>query len=556
VRVPMRLLLASAAGLALATSLTVAAAPVGAANLTPQTRAGATAIVAGTGHAVARSVTVRSSARITGAADSAGLPGPLGQDGLPAGSNLPASASSSGRTRPASAPQARAGTAAGPNAGQPARAAESGMRSAMTAVSSPQVGFRGISEGSSDCTNCQTPDVSAAVSSTQIAETVNLSLQVYSKSGTTLCTEGLSDLLGAYTALSRPRIQYDNANKRFSLIIDSVPQSSSDVPIQYLATSQADDACGAWWVYSMVFTGSSFYPFGATLDYPYLGQDSTSILSSTNNYDFGGTYIGSAAYAMPKSAAYSGTGFDFTTYSVAFSTAPVTVAGIPTFTTTSTYWLASVPGTGYDLYVMPTNPAGTISLQAVIKATFSAPSRQVNQPGTSQTLDPLDGRIESAPVQDGNYVWFTHGVDDSGYPTVRYGAIDVKTDQAITADAFHGNGSDDFNPSIGVTDAGSNTNYIWVNWAYTDKSAGVPVSDTVVGIAPGQGVPNEIGADLTLVTGSSTSSISTFGGYSSTEVDPAALNSSCPAGLTALTSQEYFTSTGSWTTQLARTTFC
>ena len=98
-RIPMRLLLASAAGLALAASLTVAAAPVGAANLTPQTRAGATAVVAGAGHAVARSVTVHSSARITSAADSAGLPAPLGQDGLPAGSNLPASASSSARTR-------------------------------------------------------------------------------------------------------------------------------------------------------------------------------------------------------------------------------------------------------------------------------------------------------------------------------------------------------------------------------------------------------------------------------------------------------------------------
>ena len=71
-RIPMRLLLASAAGLALAASLTVAAAPVGAANLTPQTRAGATATVAGTGHAVARSVSVHSSARISSAADSAG----------------------------------------------------------------------------------------------------------------------------------------------------------------------------------------------------------------------------------------------------------------------------------------------------------------------------------------------------------------------------------------------------------------------------------------------------------------------------------------------------
>ncbi len=572
-RVHMRLVLASAAGLAVAASLTATATPAGAAKLTPGARAGAAAVVAGTGHAVAHSVTVHNSAAGPSAAASAALPGPLGRTGAPAGSALPVRPSSGARPGPASPAQASpaqasAATAAGPNAGQPASAAAArprpvgvaapGTRSALAADASPQVvGFHGLSEGNSGCPTCLTPDVSAAISSTQTAETVNLSLQVYNKtSGAVLCTENLSDLLGAYTALSRPRIQYDNANKRFSLVVDSVPQSSSDVPIQYLAASQADDACGAWWVYSTIFTGSSLYPFGATMDYPYLGQDKTSILSSTNNYAYGGAYLGSAAFAMPKSAAYSGAGFSFTTYSVAFSTAPVTVAGIPTFTTTNTYWLAAVPGTGYDLYVMPTNPAGAITLQAVIRASFSAPTRRVNQPGTAQTLDPLDGRIQSAPVQDGNFVWFANDVNDSGYPTVRYGAIGVKTNQATTAEAYHGAGSDDFNPSIAVTDAGGGTNYIWVNWAYTDTPAGTPVSDTVAGVAPGEGVPNEVDADLTLVTGSSTSSISTFGGYSSAEVDPAALNSSCPAGLTALTAQEYFTSTGSWTTQLARTTFC
>jgi hypothetical protein len=231
------------------------------------------------------------------------------------------------------------------------------------------------------------------------------------------------------------------------------------------------------------------------------------------------------------------------------------VAGIPTYSTTKTYWLASVPGTGYDLYVMPTSPAGAITLKAVIKAPFTAPVRQVNQPGTSQTLNPLDGRIQSSPVQDGSYVWFTNDVNDSGYPTVLYGAIDVATNQAETALAYHGSGSDDFNPSITVTDAGDNTDYIWLNWAYTVTSAGIPVSDTAAGIAPGDGVPTVADADLTLVTGSSTSAISTFGGYSSAEIDPAG-TSSCPAGLTALTAQEYFTSSGTWTTQLARTTFC
>lgn len=567
--------LAGAASLSLIFGLTIAApasaAPASAAA-GPRPGAIGTAVISGRARAVARSVSIASISRAKARSEVAAGParGPLGRDGGLAGSDLPARPGSAGGRRPTGtrptgtrpAGQAAAGPNAGPETGPAARAGVSALpRSAVSpafthATSSSPSDFRGITEGSSDCTACATPDASAAVNGSEFAETTNSVLQVFSKStAATMCSVSLSSLLGAVSGLSHPRIQYDSAYKRFSLVADSVPGSAYDVPVQYLAASQGDDACGAWWVYSIVFSGNSMYPLGATLDYPSLGQDSTSILSSTNNYTYGGSYLGSSAYAMSKSAAYSGAGFNVTTYSVAFSTEPVTVAGIPTYSTTKTYWLAAVPGTGYDLYSMPTSPAGAITLKATIKAPFSAPTRQVNQPGTSETLNPLDGRIQSSPVQDGSYVWFANDVNDGGYPTVQYGAIDVATSQAETALAYHGGGSDDFNPSITVTDAGDNTDYIWLNWAYTDSSAGIPVSDTAAGIAPGDGVPTEAGVDLTLVTGSSTSVISTFGGYSSAEIDPAG-TSSCPAGLTALTAQEYFTSSGTWTTQLARTTFC
>jgi hypothetical protein len=397
--------------------------------------------------------------------------------------------------------------------------------------------------------------VTAAVSATQIAETVNLSLQVFGKSGGVLCTQSLSTLLGALGWLTEPRIQYDNAAKRFSLVIASLPSTSSDVPVFYLAASQADDACGAWWIYSIVFSGTQ-YPLGGQLNYPYLGQDSTSLLASTNNYTFGSSYLGTGAFAMPKSVAYAGNSFNITTYSVDFSTATATVAGIPILSTTTTYWLAAVPGTGFDLFSMPTSPAGAISLVGTVSDAFSAPSRRVRQPGTSDTLNPLDGRIPSSVAQNGNFVWFANDVDFDGFPTVLYGAINVTSGQISTGLAYHGNGSDDFNPSIGVSRQGSSTVAIWVNWAYTVPSAGVPVSATINGVAPGNGVPNLIGTDLTLATGTSTTSITTFGAYSSVEVDPVASSSSCPAGLTALSAQEYFTSASQWGTLLARTSFC
>jgi len=506
--------------------------------------------VAGTGTATARSVQV-ASASISRQDLAAGAPGPiLGRNGKPAG---PAAAAASGTSRPASAgATARSRGLSATLSPLAARPAASASAAATTPGSDPS--FTGATEANSTGSG-PTPYASGAVNATQIAETVNLSLQVFSKSGASLCSESLASLLGALGGLSEPRIQYDNAAKRFSLVVTSLPSTSSDVPVFYLATSQADTACGAWWVYTVILTGSQ-YPLGAQLNYPYLGQDSASLLSSTNNYTFGNSYLGSGAFAMPKSAAYSGNPFNVTTYSVDFSTAPPTVAGIPTFSTTTTYWLAAVPGTGYDLFSMPTNPAGAISLVGTVRAAFNPPSRQVRQPGTSNTLNPLDGRIQSAVAQDGTLVWFTNDVDDDGYPTPQYGAINVSTGSISHALAFHGGGSDDFNPSIGVSDRGNGTAAVWVNWAYTVPSAGVPVSATINGLAPGQGVQELAGSDLTLATGTSATSTTTFGAYSSVEIDPVASSSSCPAGLTALSAQEYFSSASQWATVLAETSFC
>jgi hypothetical protein len=507
----------------------------------PAMAASAAVPVAGTGTATAHSVKVQS-ATLSPRALTAAAPAPvLGKDGKPAGSNLPSIGGVSTRPAPAGV-----------------SAQSGGLKSAAagTAAASPlsDPSFGGASEGNSGSTS-PTPYATAAVNATQIAETVNLSLQVFSKTGATVCTESLATLFGALGGLTEPRIQYDNVAKRYSLVIASMPSTSSDVPVFYLATSQADTACGAWWIYTIILSGNQ-YPLGGQLNYPYLGQDSTSLLASTNNFTFGNSYRGTGAFAMPKSVAYTGNPFNITTYSVDFSTAPPTVAGIPIQSTTTTYWLAAVPGTGFDVFSMPTSPAGAISFVGTVGAAFSPPSRRVQQPGTSNTLDPLDGRISSSVVQDGHTVWFANVVDDAGLPTVLYGAINAINGNINAALAYHGTGSYDFNPSIGVSPQSGGTDAVWVNWAYTNPSAGIPVSATINGADPGNGVPNLIGSDLTLKTGTSTTSITTFGAYSSVEIDPVASSSSCPAGLTALSAQEYFTSSSQWATELARTSFC
>jgi len=552
-------------GLALVVSAAFLAGSAGLASAAqPGSASRATATTASGGVATARSVNLRALAAGRQIPAHAGAVGTLGLDGRPAGAGLPARRSHGYKV----APRAPGSRPPGPNSARRARSAASarttaGLRPAATHRAVPRTppttvnaNFSGVSQATSNCGGCQPPDPNAAVGLTQIAEAVNLRLEVYSKTGAVQCGIGLNTFLGTTSALSDPRVQYDSLYNRFSMVVTVVPTPGA-TPALYVLASQTASACGSWWVYRMSFFGSS-YPAGTLLDYPYLGQDRVSLLFSSNNFCCAATfhYINSAAFSISKARVYSGAGVGFSSYRVAFSTAPVTVSGIPIAPTSNTYFLASVPGYGYDLYRMTTGPNNPIVLQAAISSPFIAPTRRVNQPGTTQTLDPLDGRIPWAPIQSQNFLWFAHGMDLSGYPAIRYGAIGVLSNSAFVATAFHSATSDDFNPSIGVADAGSNAIYAWVNWAYTDTPRFVSTSDTINGVLPGAGVPNLIGTDRTLVTGFRTSSNFRFGDFSSVEVDPTAATGSCPAGRTAVTNQEYFTANGQWATRVARLSFC
>jgi hypothetical protein len=408
--------------------------------------------------------------------------------------------------------------------------------------------FDGINQAAG-CGGCQPPDVNAAVGATQIVETVNLRLQVMTKTGGTLCSFGLNSFLGTSDSLSDPRVQYDNVNDRFSFSITVVPASGTAVPAIWVAASTSGNACAGWFVFRVTFSGGSF-PAGTLLDYPILGQDRNALLIGTDN--FTPTSENFTVFGIPKSAVYSGAGFSFSAFNTASLSAPVSNGGIPMISTAFSYFLSAVPGTGYRLYRLTNSggPGATLTLQATISSPFSAPTRRINQPGTTATLDPLDGRIVWSPVNDGNFIWFAHGIDVAGFPTIRYGAIGIASNSATVAIAFRSGTSDDFNPSVGVGNAPGGGNFIYLNWAYTDTANGVATSDTVDSVAPGAGVPNLIGTGAVLVNGASTTEFR-FGDYSSSTIDPTVASGSC-----ALVAQQYFAAGGAWNTRIARVGSC
>ena len=206
----------------------------------------------------------------------------------------------------------------------------------------------------------------------------------------------------------------------------------------------------------------------------------------------------------------------FSTFKVDSLTAPVTNAGQPMVSSPFSFFLAAVPGTGYRLYIL-TNVVDTL-FQATIRSPFNAPTRKANQPGTTSTVDSSDGNILASPYYDGTSIWFTHVIDVLGFPTVRYGAINLTNNGKVVdaAVAFHSATSDDFNPSLAVGLNPSGTS-VYLNWAFTDAPAGTATSAVVDTLPAGQPIANLIGTGAVYAVGSTTTQ-TRFGDFSSVAI--------------------------------------
>jgi hypothetical protein len=415
------------------------------------------------------------------------------------------------------------------------------------------------------------PDPNAAASPTQIVEVVNNRLQVYTRGGAPAgCPADLNAFFGQQPgeSLFDPRVIYDNVSGRFTVIIavKSPPPPTGphlpDVTLLRIAHSAAGDACGLWTEYSVLGEASvTGIAEGTFIDQPAIGQDRGAFLFAGENFTNGDTFISDVVFSYPKPCAYSDTcTTDFQVFRPVHYATPVSSGGTPMITTAHSYFVATAPGVGYELYRMDNsgNTNATIfTLQATIASAQSVvpPARDAAQPGTSKPID-LDARtpgnstrITSPPTYDGTRIWFTHQASVSNHPAVRYGAINPDSNTVATNVAFHSASSDDFNPSIVVGINGASRT-IFLNWAYTDVAGGIPVSPAVaaVTIAAADPPPALNGKDTRLIAGGITND-NRFGDYSSTVIDPAN-----PAQVCAVTAQEYFdgATNGKWATRISR----
>ncbi len=483
------------------------------------------------------------------------VPGPLRKNGTPTWKTTP---SSSAPTSAQKVPYR-----AGPDVNGSVRSGSTGPL--VTPPTHIHKNFDGTNLANSSC-GCQPPDPNAAAGGSQTVEATNLSLAVYSKTGSPpslLKRTPLSTFLADSRPLSDPRITYDTIWKRWALVAIPIPTSTTSTPGLDLAVSKTAKATGGWWVYHLTFSGGAF-PAGTLLDYPMLGQQQDAYAIGSNNFRLtssGFSYIGSTVFAVSKARVYNGLGISFPAFGVAFSTHPGVTGNVPMDSDGNEYLLAADPGNNRLILYKMTDPATPNTTAVTLLGTPScgscgAPTRGAHQPGGKPDIDALDGRIDAAPVVANGFLWFAHGINISGFPGIQYGAVSLSGASATVANAFHGSTSDDINPSIGAFPLSGGTDFIYLNWAYTDASNGIPVTDVVSGVSPGEGVPNLIGVDTQLVRGG-TSNETRFGDFSSVSIAPYADHTGCGIGRTAYVAQEYFNpSSGDWATRIADVGFC
>jgi hypothetical protein len=409
--------------------------------------------------------------------------------------------------------------------------------------------FDGVTQEGCDSCKGAPPDPNAAAGAGKIVEVVNDLIQVTNRQGAVECGPmTLQKLLHNTTdSLTDPRVQFDDVNQKFSFSVTVSNPAATDTPAIFVAATETDDPCGNWFVFPLTFHGNA-YPTGDFLDFPMLGQDTHALLLSLrtclrgkNCLDPGGAIF--TVFALPKALVYTNQHVEFNSFQVDSLTAPVTNAGNPMIASTVSFFLAAVPGTGYKLYrITNSGGNGAVMTKTTISAPFSKPSRRVNQPGTTSTIDPSDGNIVSFPYFDGTRIWFSHDADDDGFPTVLYGFVDTTKNAVERTFAFHSGSSDDFNSSlaVGFTPRGET---VYMNWAFTDTLAGKATTAVFAAGDANKPLVTIAGAGTPFTSGGGVTSQTRFGDFSSVSVDPSV--SGC-----AFATQQYFATDGNWKTRV------
>lgn len=410
------------------------------------------------------------------------------------------------------------------------------------------------------------PDSSGAISPTGIVVPVNLTYNVYSRTGTLQQTTTFAALLGTADKLRTPRVLYDTAWGRWVFSASDLSSGS-----EWLAISATSDAKGAYWIYHLDMS----LPAGDVCDYGMLGMTQDAILFTCNHFNSSAVFQRALAFAGPKAKLYNGLPWGGAVLFPAPTASGTLAPPIVQNSSASAYFIGS------DLTNNPNAGDGTIDvykgtnlsnegdasyvLQAQIPAHQLGVPRNANQLNTTLQLNTGDGRFQWPSTQyaqssDGHTVlWNVKTGDCAGFPCVYYYEIDTITNTILQSSSiFQSATSDDFNGSIAVN---SNDEAI-VTWTSTDTHNGQNAMVIFSGRDSTDGLGDHIGPGTVLtgsnyhLTGNTKNGVELWGSYSSVALDPYNATFCGGPNRRAAIVNEYIRGVSTWGVKVGIVGFC
>ena len=407
------------------------------------------------------------------------------------------------------------------------------------------------------------PDTNGDVGPNHYIQTVNTSIGMYSKTGAQLAAftfDTFFDGTGTPCDASNqgdPVVLYDNPSGRWIITDFAWSNFVSGPYYECIAVSKTGDpVAGGWWLYGFRADDAT-HPW--LNDYPKLGVWADGIYMSANMFDIltssgSATYKGVRVWALNREDMVSGAPLRSVRFDLGTSFASLLPSnlrgalppsGSPDFfgsiTAPSTFrlWKFHVdwPVTSNSTFTGPTN---------ITVASFSIPSGNVPQGGSSETLDTLGDRLmmqlQYRNLGGTEALWANHTVASGGVTGVRW--YEIRNPNGSPTVQQQGTYQPD-------------TNYRWMGSLAVDSQGNMAVGYSVSSssIFPQIRYAGRLAADpagqlsqgeTTLIagTGSQSGGFNRWGDYSAMTVDP---TDDCTFWYTT----EYYETTGNnWQTRI------
>jgi hypothetical protein len=289
------------------------------------------------------------------------------------------------------------------------------------------------------------PDTNGAIGPNSYVEIINLKLAIYSRTGASISSANLSTLTGhSQFNLSDPMVLWDPNTQRFYYNVwDSVNQTMA---YGFSKSSSPSAIPSSFCNYTAAFG----YASTELPDYPKLGQSSTFLMIGVNHYPSSSALRADRSDLLwidkPQGSATITTCPAASTFLHGRFTNLRNADGTQAFTpvpaiqddTASTGWVTTesdiecpgVCGTGTKITVHTLRPSATnpkvptlnVTGRSITVPAFAPPATKVPQKGSTNVLDPLDGRLEHAvaaidPKINKAVIWTGHNVNSAGNRT-------------------------------------------------------------------------------------------------------------------------------------------